>query len=136
MIFAGCYESLAKIADFVRQAAAGAGMNEEDLYAVETAVDEACSNIIEHGYHGEGIGDIECTCSVTAGEVTVILKDQAKPFTPGAISFNAHNLDLYEHPGHGLGMYFMHKMMDEIHYTYIPGQGNQITMIKRYKVQP
>ena len=61
--FSGRFESLADIRKFVFQAASNAGFDEKEIYAVELAVDEACSNIIEHAYEGEGKGDIICTCN-------------------------------------------------------------------------
>ena len=61
-VFPGRYESLSAIRDFVVNVAKGAGFKDFDLYAVELAVDEACSNIIEHAYGGENKGDIELTC--------------------------------------------------------------------------
>jgi anti-sigma regulatory factor (Ser/Thr protein kinase) len=33
----------------------------------------------------------------------------------------------------GLGLYFMRKLMDEVRFEFVPGQGNTLTMIKRTK---
>jgi serine/threonine-protein kinase RsbW len=44
---AGNFENLARISDFIEQAAAGAGLDERSIYAMQMAVDEACTNIIE-----------------------------------------------------------------------------------------
>ena len=49
-IYAGRYENLSEIAAFVRQEANLAGLSFKDTFEVETAVDEAVSNIIEHAY--------------------------------------------------------------------------------------
>lgn len=80
--FSGKYDSLAHIADFVREAAVEAGLENFQLYAVETAVDEACSNIIEHAYGGENKGLIDCTCITSNEGLTIILKDMGQPFNP------------------------------------------------------
>ena len=58
--FPGRFSSLAKIGRLVRQAAKEAGLNDKSAYDVELAVDEACTNIIEHGYGGEGKGRSWC----------------------------------------------------------------------------
>jgi anti-sigma regulatory factor (Ser/Thr protein kinase) len=34
----------------------------------------------------------------------------------------------------GLGLYFMRKLMDEVRFEYVPGQGNRLTMLKRAKM--
>ncbi|MBA3073725.1 MAG: ATP-binding protein, partial [Anaerolineae bacterium] len=59
--FPGVYASLTEIADFVKDSAKVIGFNPADLFSLETAVDEAVSNIIEHAYEGEGKGEIVCT---------------------------------------------------------------------------
>jgi len=74
MIFPGNYESLEKIAEFVTAEARASGLNRTQVFAVETAVDEACSNIIEHAYGGEGIGDIHCTTISEPERFTMCLR--------------------------------------------------------------
>ena len=130
-IFPGRFESLPKIRDFIVNAAIKAGLNEPDVYAVELAVDEACSNIIEHAYGGEGVGDIQCTCKVSDNNLTIILKDHGRSFKPESVpepNFNAPLEDLK--PG-GAGLYLMRKMMDEIQFEFTSDNGNVLVMVKR-----
>ncbi|MFN8459707.1 MAG: ATP-binding protein [Anaerolineae bacterium] len=54
----GYFENLSIIADFIVQAATAAGLDDRAVYAVQMAVDEACTNIITHAYGGEGRGSI------------------------------------------------------------------------------
>ena len=48
--FPGTFDSLSAIGEFVTRAAKAAGLDVRAVYEVAMAVDEACSNIIEHGY--------------------------------------------------------------------------------------
>ena len=73
LTFPGRFEGLAAISEFVTRAAMDAGLDARAIYAVQLAVDEACSNIIEHAYGGEGRGNIECTCRVNDMGLTIIL---------------------------------------------------------------
>ncbi len=57
--FPANFQSLASISDFVVKSSEKAGFSPTDVYAIQTAVDEACSNIIDHAYGGEDIGDIQ-----------------------------------------------------------------------------
>jgi anti-sigma regulatory factor (Ser/Thr protein kinase) len=41
------------------------------------------------------------------------------------------DVDLYELEPRGAGLYFMNKLMDEIHFEFDTGDGNLLTMIKR-----
>ena len=131
VVFPGRYESLAKIGEFIRRVATNAGFDSLATYTVETAVDEACSNIIEHAYGGEERGDIECTCDETKDKLTIILCDQGEPFNPDDVAEPDLSLPLEDRDNHGLGLYFMRKWMDEIHFEHPPAGGNTVVMVKR-----
>jgi serine/threonine-protein kinase RsbW len=129
--FSGRLENLAKVRDFVVDAAKSAGFSELDTYAIELAVDEACANIIEHAYGGEGVGEIQCTCQVNKDRLTIILRDFGKPFDPDSVpepNLTAPIEDLQ--PG-GAGLYLMRKMMDEVEFKFDPVNGNMLRMVKR-----
>ena len=106
-------------------------MDSAAIYAVETAVDEACTNIIEHAYEAEGVGDIQCTCQVEADSLTIILIDHGKSFDPDIIQEPDLTAPLEERQPHGLGLFFMRKFMDEVHFQFTPGKENILTMVKR-----
>jgi Anti-sigma regulatory factor (Ser/Thr protein kinase) len=128
--FQGNFSSLAKIAEYVRQSAQGTGLDGASLYAVESAVDEACTNIIEHAYGGEGIGDIQCTCLTDANTLTIILQDQGRPFDPAKICIPDISAPLDERLSHGLGLYLIHQFMDEVHFEFTQTSGNILKMTK------
>lgn len=130
-IFPGRFESLPKIRDFIVNAAVNAGLDEPDVYAVELAVDEACSNIIEHAYGGEDIGDIHCTCKVANNDLIIILKDHGQPFEPESVPEPNFNAPLEELKPGGAGLYLMRKMMDEVQFKFTPKDGNTLVMVKR-----
>ena len=130
--FPGRHESLAALSDYVSKQAAAAGLDENEVYAVQLAVDEAATNIIDHAYGGEERGEIECTCTVRGTELTVTLKDQGKPFVPGEVPDLPMGLPLEKISPGGAGLFLMKKLMDEIHFEF-QGGGNVLTMIKRKK---
>ena len=74
-IFPGRFESLSLIAEYVRGEGETAGLSDKALFELETAVDEAVSNIIEHSYGGEDIGEVICTCDQLTSGIQVILED-------------------------------------------------------------
>jgi len=129
-IFPARYESLEKISQFVRKAAQEAHLDPNAIYSVELSVDEACTNIIEHGYGGEGIGDIECTCEVIPEGLRIMLIDQARPFDITRVPDPKVKVPLKELKPRGLGVFFMYKMMDEVRYETTRA-GNILTMLKR-----
>ena len=130
-VFPGRYDSLTRIVDFVTASAETAGLNAHDVQAVQLAVDEACSNIIQHAYGGEGRGDIECTCCIGADGLTMTLKDHGASFNPDNVPAPNLGADLEGRMEGGLGMFIMRKMMDEIRFVFAPESGNVLTMVKR-----
>jgi anti-sigma regulatory factor (Ser/Thr protein kinase) len=129
--FSCSLNNLDKISDFVVQCANKAGLNESDVYAVQLAVDEASTNIIEHGYGEECPSRIDITCEAVANGIKVVIYDDAAPFDPTSIPDPAINISLEEVKPRGLGIFLMRKMMDEICYESSPDKGNTLTMIKR-----
>jgi serine/threonine-protein kinase RsbW len=132
-VFAGRLANLQEISSFVTQAAKAAGLDESAVYAVQLAVDEAATNVIEHSYGGEGIGDIKITCQNLTNGFKVILVDHGKPFNPEKVKTPNLNQPLEEVQLRGLGMFFMRQVMDEVKFEFSPKHGNKVTMIKRMK---
>ena len=129
--FPARFESLASIGQFVRQQAQQSGLDEKAVYQVEMAVDEACSNIIEHAYAGEGDGEIALTCRNNSEGLTIILSDTGISFDPQSVQPPDLNASLEDRASHGLGMFFIHEWMDKVQYQKKPGKGNTLTMFKR-----
>lgn len=129
--FPGRFESLPKVSEFVSRAAKSAGLSDKAVYAVQLAVDEACSNIIDHAYGGEDRGMMECSVKVDNEGLTVILRDRGDPFNPQDIPDPQVNIPLERLKPRGVGVFLMRKMVDEVHYEYSPEGGNILTLVKR-----
>ncbi len=94
------------------------------------AVDEACSNIIEHAYGGEGKGNIECTCQHEASGLVIVLHDQGRPFKPEEVEPPNLSARLEERESHGLGLFFIREWMDQVEYLANRSGGNTLTLVK------
>ena len=130
------FENLDKVREFVSQAAQESGLVGTDIYKVQLAVDEACTNIIEHAYGGETGQRIDCTCKIGAEQLTVVLEDCGRPFSPDEIPAPDLNADIAHRPAGGLGLYLIRHLMDEVEYSFItsPNNGkhhNTVRMVKR-----
>jgi serine/threonine-protein kinase RsbW len=131
--FPSRFESLAGIRNFVNLAAKNAGFNEKEIYAVELAVDEACANIIEHAYDGEGKGQIECTCNDINGGLEIIIKDDGRPFDPDSVPSPDFSVDLEDLQPRGAGLFIIRNLMDDVSFTFSKNKGNILRMVKRKK---
>lgn len=131
-IFPGNFESLAEISEFVRLEGKEAGLSDKEIFELETAVDEAVSNIIEHAYGGEGIGEIFCICTPLEDGIEIILEDYGQPFDPSCVTVPDLNVQLKNRKNHGLGYFLMCQLTDVVHFEFSEKQ-NRLTLIKRKK---
>ncbi|MGB3903698.1 MAG: ATP-binding protein [Anaerolineae bacterium] len=132
--FPGRFDSLAAIGEYVTRAAEAAGLDARSVQGVELAVDEACSNIIEHAYGGEGRGDIEVTYRIDGDGLTVLLRDYGQPFDPDRVPEPDLQAPLEDRDAGGLGLHFIRQLMDEVRFEFTAGSGNVLTMVKRREV--
>lgn len=121
---------LAHIGEFITQAGSAAGLDERALFAVELACDEACSNVIKHGYAGQP-GEIRITCQAVDADFVVEVVDRGPPFNPLSVKPAPAASSIDDIPVGGRGVYLIRKLMDSVTYQYDPRHGNRLTMIKR-----
>lgn len=132
LTFPGSYTSLVKIGEFVTQAAKSIGFDGFELYKIETAVDEACSNIIEHAYGQEDIGDIVVSVIPDLDKISITLIDFGKPFDPKYVKQPNLDADLQDRDDHGLGIYMMKQWMDVVIFETLKDK-NILTLVKHKK---
>ena len=128
--FPARFEYLDEIRSRVAETARAAGFGEKSVYAVQLAADEAASNIIEHAYAGEPNGWFEMSCEVTGDRLVVTFTDRGKSFDFSKVRKPDVKADLSERKIGGLGVYLMHKLMDEVDYRSTKSE-NILTLTKR-----
>ena len=128
---AGYFKNLSQVSEFIRQAAARAGLDERSTYAVTMAVDEACTNIIQHAYGGEGRGQIRLLCETRTDGLQVTIFDQGTPFEPSQVPELDPQAPLQQRQPGGMGMFFIRELVDSVEFKFGTPQGNRLTLIKR-----
>jgi len=130
-VFSAGFENLDSIRNFVGQAAEEAGFSSKEVYSIQLAVDEGCSNVIEHAYEGVPDGEIEITCEAQADRMVVIIHDHGREFDISKVRKPNLSRELSEREVGGLGVYLMRKLMDEVHFESSCTTGNYLTLVKR-----
>lgn len=127
----GAYlESLEDFREFIKQHCKGVpGITEEVLYDVQLAVDEACTNIITHGYADMDPGSVILDLEVDPERLTLSLTDFGHSFEPGRAPVPDADASIEERELGGFGLFFIHQTMDEVNYR-VTEDGNTIILIK------
>ena len=122
--------SVPRLHEFVEAACAAVNADEDLTFAFKLAVEEACANIVQHGYY-EQPGFIELDFDVDAERITVTIVDHAPAFDPTQIprpnlqaSWEARQIG-------GLGWHLIQELMDEVVYEPGTARGNVLTITKQ-----
>ena len=93
-------------------------MADDDRQAVRLAVEEACTNVVDHGYAGQAAGPLSLVFRLTAADtLEAQIRDQAPPFHPDQARLPDLLSDSDDRPVGGLGWYFIKQVMTEVDYT-------------------
>jgi serine/threonine-protein kinase RsbW len=126
-------ENLPHITDNVEDFLRCKGFRDETVFDVRLAVDEAVTNVIEHGYQGRE-GTIHIRCEVSPEEVVLTIEDSAKPFNLSSAKEPQFSDNVEKRQIGGLGIYLMKKKMDQVAYEFRNGK-NILTMKKKARHQ-
>src|SRR5262245_13566866 len=75
-------DSLARISEFITDATKQAGLDDHAAWQVQLAVDEAATNVIQHGYDQGMPGKIELSWRLDGPSLVVALRDYGRRFDP------------------------------------------------------
>ncbi len=129
----GRLEEIARIRDFVTAIAQEVGMSDQAIHHCALAIDETCTNIIEHGYQFDGANKtIEIICQSSSDGLMIHIRDEGPAFNPLIRPDPDPTADLEERSEGGWGIFFTKKVMDEVQY-FRDGNYNQLSLSKYFK---
>ncbi|MGN0351153.1 MAG: anti-sigma F factor [Roseburia sp.] len=102
----------------------------DELSDVKTAVSEAVTNSIIHGYE-EVIAKIELTCCVWGNDITITVEDFGKGIEDVEKAKEPFFTTKPELERSGMGFAFMEAFMDEVKVSSEYGKGTKVIMRKR-----
>lgn len=122
---------LHQIRQFITGIASESGMSEEDIENIELAVDEACANVIEHGYEPDAPNkNITVRMEIDTSKLVLTIIDQGKHFDPRSRKHpDIKELIDMKRDG-GLGISLIKRVMDVINYRTTPEGHNELILTK------
>lgn len=103
------------------------GLDDAARYEVVVAVNEACSNVMNHAHCGDRGLTMTLECRIREEGLEVTLRDQGPHFDFLA----APELDPTEVRQGGRGVFLIRRFFDQLAWSPLPGGGNELRMLKR-----
>lgn len=125
-------ESLKEFRAFITECCEAHGITPEIVLELKLAVDEACTNIIQHGYKGMDPGSIILSFKIEEEKILVEITDFGHIFEPAEAPQPDVEAALEDREIGGLGLYLIYQTMDNIEYE-ASGYGNTLTFTKYFK---
>lgn len=121
-------EKIPLLSNFIGNSMLKFGLNEYQQFQVQLAVEEAVTNIINHGNLKQG-DKITIKCQKNDNGVKIIIEDPGKPFNPTKVPKPDFKISPLKRGPGGLGVYFIKKYMNKVSYDFQEGK-NVLTLIK------
>ena len=103
----------------------------DELADVKTAVSEAVTNSIIHGYENR-IGKIYLTCAKEKKQIQIEVVDYGKGIEDVPKAKEPFYTTRPELERSGMGFAFMEAFMDDVEVDSAPGQGTTVRMVKQF----
>lgn len=138
LLLPGTVDSLPHIRHMVDEAAARCGFAGEEIGKIEMAVDEACTNIIEHAYHAlsdhnSARPEIEVRAQGFQDRLEITILDRSPQNFPihEQSGINAESY-IAEQRRRGLGLFIIRSFVDDVQHRFIEGHGNELLLVKYF----
>jgi serine/threonine-protein kinase RsbW len=125
-------ENVAVFRRFIEDACRRVGVEESVCFDLKLVVDEACSNLIVHGYEGRDPGPIGVSFERDGDELVITITDHAPPFDPTDAPAPKLDVPASERRPGGLGWHLIRELVDRIAYEPDSENGNRLTLAKRF----
>ncbi len=130
MTRAAYLESLEVFRGFIKERCTAVhGVTDEILYDIQLAVDEACTNIISHGFAGMDPGSIILDLNIDSDRITISLTDFGHAFEPSSTPIPDVDAPIEERELGGFGLFFIQQSVDEMNYR-VTEDGNKMILTK------
>ncbi|MBD7916447.1 anti-sigma F factor [Clostridium sp. Sa3CUN1] len=104
----------------------------EELTDVKTAVSEAVTNSIIHGYENKKEGIIKIEASISGDEITIIIEDNGKGIQDVKQAMEPLYTSKPELERSGMGFTVMETFMDSLEVNSEDGKGTKVVMKKKF----
>jgi serine/threonine-protein kinase RsbW len=123
-------DQLPALLGFLDAACVDAELPDDVVFAVRLAAEEACTNVIMHGYRGREPGPVCVAVTREDQRVVVTVEDRGIAFDMASAPAPVLDAPAEERAIGGLGLHLIRNVMDEVHQQHDASSGNTLTLIK------
>ena len=124
-VVASCVSAIEPLCRELLDDAAGCGFDEDDVFGIHLALEEAFVNAVKHGNNADEHKSVSVEYVITPAKVDISISDEGSGFTPQAVPDPRAEENLYKSGGRGLLL--MRSHMDVVEHN---DKGNCVHMIK------
>ncbi len=124
-VVASCVSAIERICRELLDDVAGCGFDEDEVFGIHLALEEAFVNAIKHGNKADEHRSVSIEYFITPVKVDISISDEGAGFTPEAVPDPRSEENLYKSGGRGLLL--MRSHMDVVEHN---DKGNCVHMIK------
>ena len=124
-VVASCVSAIEPLCRELLDDIAGCGFDEDEVFGIHLAVEEAFANAVKHGNEADEHRSVSIEYFITPAKVDISISDEGAGFTPEAVPDPRSEENLYKSGGRGLLL--MRSHMDVVEHNY---KGNCVHMIK------
>ncbi|MCI0496581.1 ATP-binding protein [candidate division KSB1 bacterium] len=131
LVIASTMENIRLIGLAVKSISSLTFNSSQDCDFIETAIVEACTNVVKHAYKFDATQKIEIDIELNSNKIKFTITDEGRTFDPShAKPFEFDPADIENLPEGGMGIYIFKSVMNDIQYVTQSGK-NQLKMIKQ-----
>ncbi len=123
-------ETLGVFRDFIAKACTRRHIDDETSYELQLAMDEACTNVIQHGYAGMNPGSVMLDLEIAPQQVVMKITDFGRPFEPYEPEAPSASAGLRDGDTGGFGLFLIYNTMDSVDYR-TSEEGNCLILTKK-----
>lgn len=124
-------ENLVMVREFIRRVCEQAGFEKSDITKLTMAVDEACTNIVEHAYGHDITKEVKIKATYDNELLHIELVDTGHGFDPTSVSPQSLEELVNKRRTGGLGIRLIRSLVDEVRYEFSPGHKNELHLTKK-----
>lgn len=119
------------IQDYVRDLAATAGLEKDEILGLELAAEEAFMNVVEHAYPDGTAGDVFLEGRIERTELVLSFRDEGEPLDTLEKGRPAAARGSEEAAPQRIGFRLIRHSVDEVHFENLGSRGKTLRLVKR-----